>query len=95
LKYEQILLLYLVFINALGAAINIIDKIKAKYDKWRIPEKRLWVCAFLGGAPLSYITMKMIRHKTRHKSFMIGMPILALAQTALFIIIYYKYFMGG
>ena len=77
MTFEYIIAYFAVF-NILGALINIADKYLAKHNKWRIRESTLWSIAILGGAPLSYITMKAIRHKTKHKSFMIGMPILAI-----------------
>ena len=76
---------YLLFINLTGAFVNIADKYKAKKNKWRGKENTLWLIAVLGGAPLSYITIKSIRHKTKHKSFMIGMPLLSVIQIALII----------
>ena len=82
--------IYFAAINILGALINIIDKIKAQHGRWRISEKALWMCGILGGAPLSYITMKLIRHKTKHKSFMIIMPILTVADIALLALVLYN-----
>lgn len=86
----KIALIYFVVINLLGAIINIEDKIKAKHNNWRIKESTLWIIAILGGAPLSYITMRIIRHKTLHKSFMIVFPMLAIVDIGIFI-----YLMGG
>ena len=79
---------YFIFINIIGAVINCIDKYRAKHNRWRIKEATLWIIGLLGGAPLSYLTMKTIRHKTKHKSFMIGMPILAIIEIAAFIYLY-------
>ena len=84
MKLEFILTYFVVF-NVIGCLINIADKWLAKHDKLRIRESTLWSVAILGGAPLSYITMKLIRHKTRHKSFMIGMPILAIVDIVVLI----------
>ena len=39
-------------------------------------EKTLFLIAFLGGAPLMYITMLLIRHKTKHLSFMVLLPLI-------------------
>ncbi|EIT84423.1 hypothetical protein A374_15504 [Fictibacillus macauensis ZFHKF-1] len=54
------------------------DKEKAKSGKWRVPEKRLWLIAILGGAPGMLIGMFHFRHKTKHPRFQIGLPILTL-----------------
>ena len=34
----------------------------------------------LGGSVAMFVTMLMIRHKTRHSKFMIGIPIIILFQ---------------
>lgn len=78
-------LIYFAAANIFGILINCIDKIKAKHNKWRIRESTLWLVGIFGGAAGSYITMKAIRHKTKHKSFMIGMPVLMLIQLAIMV----------
>ena len=82
MKYE-IIIIYLIVINIIGAIVNIVDKQKAKRNKWRISEATLWTVALLGGSIGSYITMKIIRHKTQHKSFMIGFPAIISFQIAI------------
>lgn len=42
---------------------------------------------FLGGALLEFLTMKIIQHKTRHKKFMIGLPVMIFAQAFLVILV--------
>ena len=79
---------YFIAINVIGILVNCIDKYRAKHNKWRIKEATLWIAGLLGGAPLSYLTMKLIRHKTKHKSFMIGMPLLAIIDIAGIIYLY-------
>lgn len=74
---------YLLFINLLAIVITVTDKIKAKKYKRRIPERQLFIVAGLGGAFSMFITMLIIRHKTRHKRFMIGLPIIFILQFAL------------
>lgn len=51
-----------------------IDKLKARAGKWRIPERTLFLLAAMGGM----LGMLAFRHKTKHKSFVIGMPLLLL-----------------
>ena len=36
----------------------------------------------LGGALPMYVTMRIIRHKTKHKKFMIGLPVFAVIHAA-------------
>ncbi len=77
-----IIAVYLIAINLFAAAITAYDKHCAKKDKQRIPEKMLFITAFMGGAVLMLITMKTIRHKTLHKRFMIGIPLIILLHIA-------------
>ena len=81
MKYE-FLIIYLIVVNIVGAIVNIVDKRRAKKNKWRIPEATLWTIALLGGSIGSYITMKTIRHNTQHKSFLIGFPAIMSFQVA-------------
>lgn len=74
--------IYLFVINFLGAAAVLLDKQLARHHKWRVPEKTLFLLAALGGNPGVYLTMRAIRHKTLHKRFMIGLPVLFVLQLA-------------
>jgi uncharacterized membrane protein YsdA (DUF1294 family) len=73
------------------AVISLISVIVCIYDKWAAkhrPEKRtrestlLWLSAF-GGSIAMLVTMLLIRHKTQHKKFMIGIPLIIIAQIAI------------
>ncbi len=77
---NKLIIAYLALISILAAVITIIDKINAKTDSRRIPEDFLLTLGLLGGALSEYITMKLIRHKTRHNKFMVGLPVLLLIQ---------------
>ncbi|SHM78729.1 Uncharacterized membrane protein YsdA, DUF1294 family [Anaerosporobacter mobilis DSM 15930] len=78
-----IILIYLVVMNIIGFAIMGIDKSKAKRGAWRIPEKTLFLIAILGGSIGSLLGMKQFRHKTKHKTFTIGMPAILIVQAAI------------
>ena len=58
------------------------DKRKAKKDKWRISEKTLLNLALLFGGTGAFIGMRVFRHKTQHKKFTIGVPLLMLLNYA-------------
>lgn len=58
------------------------DKRFARRGGRRIPEARLFLAAFLGGAPGGWLGMRVFHHKTRHWYFAVGFPLIALAQTA-------------
>ncbi|WP_312492749.1 DUF1294 domain-containing protein [Anaerosporobacter sp.] len=83
-KYSILaILIYLVVMNIIGFTIMGIDKSRAKRGAWRIPEKTLFLIAILGGSIGSILGMKQFRHKTKHKTFTIGMPAILIVQAAI------------
>ena len=84
-----ILTLYLVIINILNFAMFGADKWKAKHDRRRVPERTLWLLTVLGGALGALIGMQVFRHKTQHRSFRWGVPLLLLVQIILLILLIY------
>lgn len=73
--FSKLLMIYLAVISLVAVVMTIADKSKAKRDAWRIPEATLMLVGLAGGALPMYVTMKTIRHKTKHKKFMIGLPL--------------------
>ena len=84
-KYK-LLLIYFIAISLISVIVCAADKARAKKGRWRIKESTLFLLSALGGGAAMYITMRLIRHKTLHKRFMIGIPLIIIAQTALLII---------
>ncbi len=84
IKQQPILifLAYLVIINACLFFMMAADKHKAKKGKRRIPEARLFLLAVLGGSIGGIAGIYVFRHKTKHKSFTIGFPLILLFQLA-------------
>ncbi len=77
----DIILYYFIITNTVSAVLCIVDKGWAKKGGLlRVPEKTLLSWAIAGGALFMYITMILIRHKTLHKKFMIGLPIIIFIQ---------------
>ena len=76
----KILLVYLVIINAVGFILMLTDKIKAKKNLWRIPEATLFLVAAVGGSIGSILGMQLLRHKTRHLKFSLGLPLILAVQ---------------
>ena len=70
---------YLLIVNIVAFFLMGIDKKKAQIGAWRIPEKTLFLSAILGGGVGAIAGMQLFRHKTRHRSFVIGMPLILLA----------------
>ena len=84
---------YLAVISLSAVLLTISDKLRAAKHKWRISEATLLLVALFGGAAAEYITMRCIRHKTLHKKFMIGLPlILVLHLCTVGAVIYFRYF---
>ena len=86
------LLIYLLLINLIGFFAMFLDKQKAKKGKWRIPEKTLFLFAFLGGSLGTTLGMNTFRHKTKHWYFKFGMPLILILQIAGAIYLVFKFY---
>lgn len=84
------LICYLLIINALAFLLMLIDKEKAKRNLWRIPEATLMATAAMGGSLGALLGMRLLRHKTRHIKFLLGLPLLLVVHTVLLILWYCK-----
>jgi uncharacterized membrane protein YsdA (DUF1294 family) len=76
----KIAIIYLLVINLLTFITYGVDKWKAKHRKWRISESTLLLLAAVGGSIGALLGMKNFRHKTQHKKFTLGVPILLIIQ---------------
>ena len=74
---------YLMIVNIGAFSLMGIDKKKAIKKEYRIPEKTLFAWAIAGGSVGSIVGMQLFRHKTRHASFKIGMPLIFVVQAYL------------
>jgi uncharacterized membrane protein YsdA (DUF1294 family) len=66
---------YGLLINIVGYAAMAYDKRQARKHGSRVPEKRLFLLAFLGGAFGVFAGMRKFRHKTQHLSFQVLVPV--------------------
>lgn len=82
-----LLLSYLAVVNLIGFALMGIDKHKAEKRAFRIPEATLFVVALIGGSIGSILGMYTFRHKTRHRRFVYGMPLILFLQIILIAVI--------
>lgn len=73
-KIIPVFLVYYLIISLVGVILAVYDKKIAGTGKWRIPEATLMLVGLFGAALPMYWIMKKIRHKTKHKKFMIGLP---------------------
>lgn len=78
-------------INIISVIVTILDKLKAKYNKWRIPEKTLFILSAIGGAVGMYITMHLIHHKTKKMRFMVGIPLIFFAELLIAILLLFMF----
>ena len=76
--YVWLLLMSLVLFFTMGA-----DKRRAVKSLRRVPERRLFTLALLGGAAGGWLGMYAFRHKTKHGKFIFGFPLIALLQLGL------------
>lgn len=85
-------MLYFVFYFALISVISICtcisDKRRAIKHAWRIKESTLFLLSVMGGGIAMYITMRIIHHKTHHRRFMFGIPLIIFAQIAVILFLY-------
>ncbi len=80
----MLILLIIIGVMSLAAfAAFGLDKYKAKAGKWRIPERTLFLLALLGGGIGAFLGMKVFHHKTMHKQFVIGIPMIMVIQAVL------------
>ena len=76
----QLIIIYLIAINVITFLVYGIDKWKAKRSKWRIPEATLLGLAVIGGSIGAWLGMKVWHHKTVHKKFKFGLPVIIIIQ---------------
>ncbi len=80
----ELIYAYLLLLSLIATVLTYQDKWAAIRKKRRVSEKTLFFTATLGGSVAMYVTMLLIRHKTNHKRFMLGLPLLIVLQMALF-----------
>ena len=74
---------YLLAINIATFLLYGIDKYKAKKNQWRISEATLLTMAAIGGSIGAWAGMRLWHHKTMHKKFKYGIPVIIILQVAL------------
>ena len=80
---HQYSMYYLLAINFVSFFLYGIDKYKAKKNQWRISEATLLTMAAIGGSIGAWVGMRIWHHKTMHKKFKYGIPIIIIMQVAL------------
>lgn len=70
-------MIYFIGINIVAFLLMGIDKYKAIHNLYRIPENSLLAVAIVGGVFGEMAGMYFFHHKTLHKKFSIGLPLIA------------------
>ena len=84
------LVIYLCIINVLSFLFMLVDKRKAIKNAWRIPERTLLSLCALGGSLGGLLAMKLVRHKTKHLRFSIGIPVMLVIHIFALIYLYIR-----
>ena len=87
-EIHKIIIIYLTSINVATFITYGIDKLKAKRSKWRISEATLLGMAVIGGSIGAWLGMRVWHHKTMHKKFQFGIPLILIIQLAIVIWLY-------
>ena len=80
---SSFIIVYLIILNVVTFLVFGLDKWKAKRRKWRVREAALLLLAVLGGSIGAWVGMYVWHHKTLHKKFRYGVPLILLAQIML------------
>jgi len=78
----SIFLAYIAIISLISVIVCIYDKKISRKNRveLRTPEKTLLLLSALGGSMAMFVTMLIIRHKTKHVKFMLGIPLIIIVQ---------------
>lgn len=82
-ELQRILFIYLLVINVATFLTFGIDKWKARNNRWRLREAALLGLAMLGGSIGAWLGMRVWHHKTLHRKFKYGVPLILLVQIAI------------
>ena len=86
----EAIVIYLAAINVITFIMFGADKARAVKGRWRISEAALILAALLGGSIGALAGMRIFHHKTQHRKFTIGIPVI-LALQIILMVIYYPY----
>ena len=91
----SIFVVYIAVISVFSVIMCVYDKVISKKNRveLRVSEKALLILSALGGSVAMLLTMLLIRHKTKHVKFMLGIPLIIVVQAVIvFLLFYFKVF---
>lgn len=86
----EAIVIYLAAVNIITFIMFGADKARAVKGRWRISEAALILAALLGGSIGALAGMRVFHHKTRHRKFTVGIPVILVLQIV-FMVPYYPY----
>ncbi len=81
------IMIYIILINLAALFLFGLDKYRAKNRRRRIRERTLLLSAILGGSVGALFGMLIYHHKTRHRKFTIGVPVILFLQIVLICVV--------
>lgn len=84
------IIVYFITINIITFMLFGIDKLKAKFNKWRIKESYLILLCIMGGALACVISMKLFNHKKNKNLFKYLVPFILFIQIIIFWVMYFE-----
>lgn len=90
MEWKWLVFIWFIGINAYTFFLYAADKKRAAEGSWRIPEKRLLMSAWMGGAWGANLGMYFFHHKTRHRRFRIEVPMASFAWGILIILMFLR-----
>lgn len=87
----SIFLAYIAIISLISVIVCIYDKKVSRKNRveLRTPEKTLLLLSALGGSVAMFVTMLIIRHKTKHVKFMLGIPLIMVIQAGIVYLLFH------
>ena len=86
-----IIIIYLAVISLVAIIMTLYDKHAARNRKRRVAESTLILVSVLGGSVAMLLTMRYIRHKTKHATFMVGIPVIIVLQIVAAVFAWWKF----
>ncbi len=80
---------YIIIINIITYIAYAYDKHQAKRHKWRVRESTLLFLALAMGSIGALAAMYTTRHKTKHKKFTVGVPLLLILNIMMLVFLVY------
>ena len=92
---EYYIITAFIAVNLWAICLTVYDKRAAKKGARRVRERTLLLVSLLGGSIAMLVTMRFVRHKTKHAKFMVGIPVIILLQIAATILFFWWKNNGG